>query len=192
MIRLLETLPIVLWSVFFLVPVGRGQRADLTSAEEFEAVFQQLYEAARRVPFDIKTTEAQHYRRYVLQRRAAEQRAARREGGSGDISGRPAAPVPRSLLRHPSAPPGYRTASAAPREASMTVRASCSSHTGAISTPVVSCPCPQGISAGNRSPTSISTRRCSWRSATAPNWEANAESASFERYAEDPAPAHSL
>lgn len=74
MVRLLKTLDIVLWSVFFLVPTGRGQTSDLVSAEEFEAVFQKLYETSRRVPFDIKTTEAQHYRRYVAQRRAEERR----------------------------------------------------------------------------------------------------------------------
>jgi AdoMet-dependent heme synthase len=78
MVRLLERLEIVLWSVFFLVPTGRGQTSDLISAEEFEDVFARLYDVARRVPFDIKTTEAQHYRRYVAQRRARE----RREVGS--------------------------------------------------------------------------------------------------------------
>ncbi|MCL5671112.1 MAG: SPASM domain-containing protein, partial [Acidobacteria bacterium] len=74
MVRLLETLDIVLWSVFFLVPTGRGQTADLISAEEFEEVFAKLDEVSRRASFDIKTTEAQHYRRYVAQRRAEEQR----------------------------------------------------------------------------------------------------------------------
>jgi len=74
MVRLLETLDIVLWSVFFLVPTGRGQTADLISAEEFEDVFARLYELSRRARFDIKTTEAQHYRRYVLQRRTEERR----------------------------------------------------------------------------------------------------------------------
>lgn len=70
MVRLLETLDIVLWSVFFLVPTGRGQAEDLISAQEFESVFTKLYETSHRAPFDIKTTEAQHYRRYVAQRRA--------------------------------------------------------------------------------------------------------------------------
>jgi radical SAM protein len=74
MVRLLETLDIVLWSVFFLVPTGRGQTADLISAEEFEGVFARLYELSRRARFDIKTTEAQHYRRYVLQQRTEERR----------------------------------------------------------------------------------------------------------------------
>jgi AdoMet-dependent heme synthase len=35
MVALLKTLDMALWSVFFLVPTGRGQLEDLTSAEEF-------------------------------------------------------------------------------------------------------------------------------------------------------------
>jgi radical SAM protein with 4Fe4S-binding SPASM domain len=71
---LLEQLDIVLWSVFFLVPTGRGSAVDLISAEEFEQVFEKLYEISHRISFDIKTTEAQHYRRYLLQRRTEEKR----------------------------------------------------------------------------------------------------------------------
>src|SRR5512146_2259572 len=78
-IALLETLDIVLWSVFFLVPTGRGQTSDLISAEEFEGVFEKLYQTAQRASFDIKSTEAQHYRRFLLQKRVAERRAS----GSG-------------------------------------------------------------------------------------------------------------
>ena len=74
MVRLLETLDIVLWSVFFLVPTGRGQTTDLVRAEEFEMMFEKLYQTSTRVKFDIKTTEAQHYRRFLLQRRAEERR----------------------------------------------------------------------------------------------------------------------
>ncbi len=74
MIALLEQLDIVLWSVFFLVPTGRGASIDLLSAEEFEQVFVKLYETSRRVKFDIKSTEAQHYRRFLLQRRTEEKR----------------------------------------------------------------------------------------------------------------------
>lgn len=72
--RLLETLNIVLWSVFFLVPTGRGKAADLISAREFETVFEKLYDLSQRASFDIKSTEAQHYRRYVAQRRARDRR----------------------------------------------------------------------------------------------------------------------
>ena len=74
MIALLEQLDIVLWSVFFLVPTGRGSATELVSAEEFEQVFERLYETSRRVTFDIKGTEAQHYRRFLLQRRTEEKR----------------------------------------------------------------------------------------------------------------------
>lgn len=73
-IALMEQLEIVLWSVFFLVPTGRGATTDLISAEEFEQVFEKLYETSRRVKFDIKSTEAQHYRRFLLQRRTEEKR----------------------------------------------------------------------------------------------------------------------
>lgn len=74
MIALLEQLDIVLWSVFFLVPTGRGSAIDLISADEFEQVFEKLYQTAKRGRFDIKSTEAQHYRRFRLQRRTEDKR----------------------------------------------------------------------------------------------------------------------
>jgi MoaA/NifB/PqqE/SkfB family radical SAM enzyme len=70
----LAGLDIVLWSVFFLVPTGRGSAIDLISAEEFERVFEKLYHTSYRVSFDIRSTEAQHYRRLLLQRRTEEKR----------------------------------------------------------------------------------------------------------------------
>jgi AdoMet-dependent heme synthase len=48
MIALLEQLDIVLWIVFFLVPTGRGSAIDLISGEEFEQVFEKLYETSQR------------------------------------------------------------------------------------------------------------------------------------------------
>jgi radical SAM protein len=74
-VALMESLKITLWSVFFLVPTGRGKLNDLLNADEFEQVFEKLYQLSRTASFDIKTTEAQHYRRYLLQQRAAERRA---------------------------------------------------------------------------------------------------------------------
>src|SRR6516162_3527160 len=79
-IALLETLDITLWSVFFLVPTGRGSDIDLISAEEFEQVFAKLYETSQRALFDIKSTEAQHYRRYLLQRRTEARRLGQHPG----------------------------------------------------------------------------------------------------------------
>jgi len=74
---LMEKLKITLWSVFFLVPTGRGKLNDLLSAEEFESVFAKIYSLSRTASFDIKTTEAQHYRRFVLQQRVAERKSGR-------------------------------------------------------------------------------------------------------------------
>jgi radical SAM protein len=54
-----------LWSVFFLVVTGRALLADDLTAEEYESVFGRLHSISINAPFDIKTTEAQHYRRYV-------------------------------------------------------------------------------------------------------------------------------
>lgn len=58
-----------LWSVFFLIVTGRAQIEDDLTADEYERVFEFLYDTSLRAPFDIKTTEAQHYRRYTAQRR---------------------------------------------------------------------------------------------------------------------------
>ena len=73
-VALIEKLMITLWSVFFLVPTGRGKLNDLLNAEEFESVFAKVYSLSKTASFDIKTTEAQHYRRYLLQQRVAERK----------------------------------------------------------------------------------------------------------------------
>jgi radical SAM protein len=65
---------IVMWSLFFMVPTGRAEVTDLPSAEEFERAFATIYRLAQDVPFKVKTTEAQHYRRYLLQQRPRENR----------------------------------------------------------------------------------------------------------------------
>ena len=74
-VQLTESLQITLWSVFFLVPTGRGKLDDLLNAEEFEQVFEKLYHLSKTASFDLKTTEAQHYRRYFLQQRVVERKA---------------------------------------------------------------------------------------------------------------------
>jgi AdoMet-dependent heme synthase len=73
-VALMEKLRITLWSVFFLVPTGRGKLNDLLSADEFEGVFEKLHQLSKSATFDIKTTEAQHYRRFILQKKVAEKR----------------------------------------------------------------------------------------------------------------------
>ena len=72
---LMEKKKITLWSVFFLVPMGRGKLDDLLSAAEFEEIFAKLHALGGQARFHIKTTEAQHYRRYLLQKQVGEKRS---------------------------------------------------------------------------------------------------------------------
>jgi AdoMet-dependent heme synthase len=76
----LSSLGIVLWSVFFLIPVGRGLAEERVPPEQYEKVFERLWVHARSRPYGIKTTEAHHYRRFVLQRQGDPQR---QPGGGG-------------------------------------------------------------------------------------------------------------
>ncbi|MDP1561914.1 MAG: TIGR04053 family radical SAM/SPASM domain-containing protein [Pirellulaceae bacterium] len=62
-----ESVGIDLWSVFFLVPVGRANQAPRLSPAQYEQAFACLYAESLHRPFLIKSTEAPHYRRYVLQ-----------------------------------------------------------------------------------------------------------------------------
>ncbi|WP_423751386.1 TIGR04053 family radical SAM/SPASM domain-containing protein [Salinirarus marinus] len=66
---LVAELDAVLWSVFFLVPVGRGTVLDPVSPEAAERVMEWLAETSESAPFGVKTTEAPHYRRVAMQRR---------------------------------------------------------------------------------------------------------------------------
>jgi AdoMet-dependent heme synthase len=66
---LLKGFRVLLWNVTFPVPTDVSHAEELPSPGEFEAIFSRLYKMAQQVPFKIKTTEAAHYRRYVLQQR---------------------------------------------------------------------------------------------------------------------------
>jgi len=79
--NLFEKLAIVMWNVFFLVPVGRGQLDDLLTGEDFEEVFGKIYELSHRVNFQIKTTEAMHYRRYLIQHNLEERKMGHGHAG---------------------------------------------------------------------------------------------------------------
>jgi radical SAM protein with 4Fe4S-binding SPASM domain len=66
--ELVAGLGAVLWSVFFLVPVGRGATLDPVSSERAERLMAWLADVAEEAPFGVKTTEAPHYRRVRAQR----------------------------------------------------------------------------------------------------------------------------
>ncbi len=70
---------VTVWSVFFLVPTGRAQQDAMLSSREHEDVLQWLAELSERVPFRVRTTAAQHYRRVLIQRARARQSEAAAE-----------------------------------------------------------------------------------------------------------------
>lgn len=69
MIKFVEEVGAVQWSVFFLVPTGRGQLDDMISPAEHERVFNWLYDLSQRGTFDIKATAAPMYRRVAIERK---------------------------------------------------------------------------------------------------------------------------
>jgi len=60
-----------LWSVFFLVPTGRGKLLEPLTAIEEEEVLHWLHDVSALVA--IKATEAPHYRRIAMQRAGADE-----------------------------------------------------------------------------------------------------------------------
>jgi radical SAM protein with 4Fe4S-binding SPASM domain len=84
--RVLDDLPAIaeivgrrrikLWALFFLVAVGRAARAEVRqlniSARRVETLFHWLYDLAQSAPFDVTPREGHHYRRVMVQRKAAE------------------------------------------------------------------------------------------------------------------------
>jgi radical SAM protein len=67
--EVLTRLDIELWGVFLLVPTGRGEQLTGLEPDTVETMLEQLAELAERVPFDIKTTAAPHFRRVLLMRK---------------------------------------------------------------------------------------------------------------------------
>ncbi|AOZ91915.1 TIGR04053 family radical SAM/SPASM domain-containing protein [Paenibacillus crassostreae] len=57
----------VLWSLFFLVPTGRGMEKDIITPEQHEEVMKWLCQVQQSMPYGVKATEAPHYRRVFLQ-----------------------------------------------------------------------------------------------------------------------------
>lgn len=70
--RLVQDLGAMTWSLFLLVPTGRGRQEDEISPAEYEAVMHFLYDASKYI--SAKTTEGHHYKRVVLQRAILEEK----------------------------------------------------------------------------------------------------------------------
>jgi AdoMet-dependent heme synthase len=69
LLRQVLDLDAFLWSVFFLVPTGRGEALQALPPEQVEDVLHWLVDVSRYLA--VKTTEAPHFRRVILQRRRA-------------------------------------------------------------------------------------------------------------------------
>ncbi len=65
---LLPALDIMRWSLFFLIRVGRGGALREITPARSERLFRWLLDLERTVPFQVKTTEAMHYRRVAVRR----------------------------------------------------------------------------------------------------------------------------
>ena len=106
-VRLLDDIRPALWSVFQLVPTGRGKVDDMLTAGQMEDLFERLARLSRTAPYDIKTTEGQHYRRVVLQQAKVGQASRLSPEGvsPGNIQAQPAGAANRAggtpaLLSH--------------------------------------------------------------------------------------------
>jgi AdoMet-dependent heme synthase len=64
--------PVKRWSLFMLVPMGRGNQLATPTAAEVEEMFAWVYGISKQAPFRVGTTEAPHYRRFWIQRQLAE------------------------------------------------------------------------------------------------------------------------
>ena len=53
--EMLEDKGVMMWSVFFLVPVGRGVEETRISPDEYRQVFARLYEHSKTRPYTVKT-----------------------------------------------------------------------------------------------------------------------------------------
>jgi radical SAM protein with 4Fe4S-binding SPASM domain len=68
MAAMVESLDVVLWSVFFLVPTGRASGNDMQiSAAECEDILKKMVRLAAEGKINIKSTAAPHYRRVLVE-----------------------------------------------------------------------------------------------------------------------------
>jgi radical SAM protein len=64
--ELCPSLGIMRWSLFFLISVGRGTDLQEITPAQSEKLMAWLLEIGRTAPFQVKTTEATHYRRIAI------------------------------------------------------------------------------------------------------------------------------
>jgi len=60
--------PVMRWSLFFLISVGRGKALNEVSPEEGERIMDWVLDLVPSAPFAVKTTEAPSYRRIAIKK----------------------------------------------------------------------------------------------------------------------------
>ena len=85
--ELLKTFPVMRWSLFFLISVGRGRALQEVSPEHAERIMNWVLDLAPQAPFAVKTTEAPSYRRLALNRMHASGKSAPEIKGSSVYRG---------------------------------------------------------------------------------------------------------
>ena len=68
MADLADALGVVVWAVFCLVPMGRGQTLEPLSPAEYEEIFPWLIDRSQAAGWNLKLTEGYHIRRILAQR----------------------------------------------------------------------------------------------------------------------------
>jgi AdoMet-dependent heme synthase len=60
--------PVMRWSLFMLISVGRGKALHEVSPEEGEGIMRWVFDLSQHSPFMVKTTEAPSYRRIAIEK----------------------------------------------------------------------------------------------------------------------------
>ena len=60
--------PVMRWSLFMLISVGRGKALNEVSPEEGERIMRWVFDLSQHSPFAVKTTEAPSYRRIAIEK----------------------------------------------------------------------------------------------------------------------------
>ncbi len=84
--NLVESLDAVMWEVFFLVPIGRGEALEQLSPTRTREVMEWLYRRGRDAPYRVITVEAPFYRRvaHEVQRERGEEPSDVGSTGAGN------------------------------------------------------------------------------------------------------------
>ena len=94
--------PVMRWSLFFLISVGRGKALNAVSPEEGERIMNWVLDLVPSAPFAVKTTEAPSYRRLAVNRMRTAGMAAAEMKKQFGLQRIPDSRRPRHCFRFPS------------------------------------------------------------------------------------------